>query len=266
MFSSILIANRGEIACRIIRTARRMGIRTIAVCSEADRRALHVDLADQFVTIGAAPAAESYLRAERIVEACREIGIPYLTLYAFSMENWERPEEEINALMALLKEFLIVKRQKLLDNEIRLETIGDVARLPDTVLQEIDATKQATAHCKKMTLVLALSYGARDEIVRAVRRVLDETKAGRLDGNELTPELFSTFLDTHSLPDPDLLIRTSGESRTSNFLQRQTAYSEIIFTDTLWPDFHKKNLLETLAQYAQRERRFGKTSDQIQEA
>jgi undecaprenyl diphosphate synthase len=202
---------------------------------------------------------------EEIVEACREIGIPYLTLYAFSMENWARPTEEIHALMALLKEFLVIKRNKLIQNGTRLETIGDLARLPEDVVREIDETKRQTASCSEMTLVLALSYGARDEIVRAVNGALKDAQAGRLEAGQLSETQFAQYLDTRHLPDPDLLIRTSGESRTSNFLQWQTAYAEIIFTDTLWPDFHKENLIKTLEQYAQRERRFGQTSDQVQE-
>lgn len=202
---------------------------------------------------------------EEIVEACREIGIPYLTLYAFSMENWARPTEEIHALMALLKEFLMIKRNKLIRNGIRLETIGDVARLPADVVRELEETKRQTALCQDMTLILALSYGARDEIVRAVNHVLEDRLKGRLETDRLTEQQFAQYLDTRHLPDPDLLIRTSGECRTSNFLQWQSAYAEIIFTDTLWPDFHKANLLQTLEQYAQRERRFGQTSDQVQE-
>lgn len=202
---------------------------------------------------------------EEIVEACREVGIPYLTLYAFSMENWARPTEEIHALMALLKEFLMIKRDKLLRNGVRLETIGDIARLPADVLRELEETRRQTAACQDMTLILALSYGARDEIVRAVNRVLQDRQTGHLETDRLTEQEFAQYLDTHDLPDPDLLIRTSGECRTSNFLQWQSAYAEIIFTETLWPDFHKENLLQTLEQYAQRERRFGQTSDQVQE-
>lgn len=202
---------------------------------------------------------------EEIVEACREIGVPYLTLYAFSMENWARPTEEVHALMALLKEFLLIKRNKLIKNGIRLETIGDLGRLPDDVVRELDETKRQTASCREMTLVLALSYGSRDEIVRAVNRVLQEAQAGRPETERLTEAEFAQYLDTRHIPDPDLLIRTSGECRTSNFLQWQAAYAEIIFTDTLWPDFHKENLIATLQQYARRERRFGQTSDQVQE-
>lgn len=200
---------------------------------------------------------------EEIIEVCRELGIPYLTLYAFSMENWARPKDEVDALMSLLKEFLQVKRKKLIDNEIRLETIGDTSRLPKDVLDILGETKRQTAHFDKMVLCLALSYGARDEIVRAVKKVLRDCGQGHLVSTDLCEDIFAEYLDTCFMPDPDLLIRTSGESRTSNFLLWQTAYSEFIFTDTLWPDFHKENLIDMLYQYQQRERRFGQTSDQL---
>ncbi len=216
------------------------------------------------------PRVEGHRRGsetvEEIVEASRDLGISYLTLYAFSMENWGRPDDEVAALMALLKEFLQIKRKKLIDNEIRLETIGDISRLPVDVRNVLDETKEQTAHLDKMVLCLALSYGARDEIVRAVKKVVAACNQGDLNADDLKPELFARYLDTHLMPEPDLLIRTSGESRTSNFLLWQTAYSEFIFTDTLWPDFHRENLVEMLKQYEQRERRFGQTSDQVQES
>jgi undecaprenyl diphosphate synthase len=201
---------------------------------------------------------------DEIVEECREIGIPYLTLYAFSMENWGRPQEEIDALMALLREFLITKRPKLLKNEIRMRSIGDISRLPESVLSELKKTEQETAACDKMTLVLALSYGGRDEIVRAVNRILAEKEKGSFVKPEITAADLAEHLDACDIPDPDLIIRTSGETRSSNFLLWQTAYAEFIFTETLWPDFHKDNLLSKLSQFQQRERRFGQTSDQIQ--
>ncbi len=214
------------------------------------------------------PRVEGHRRGsetvEEIIEACREIGVPYLTLYAFSMENWARPKEEVDALMSLLKEFLKIKRKKLIANEIRLETIGDTTRLPGDVLEVLNETKQQTAHLDKMTLCLALSYGARDEIVRTVRKIVADCQAGELKAEDITAELVNKKLDTCSLPDPDLLIRTSGESRTSNFLLWQTAYSEFIFTETLWPDFHRENLMDMLLEYQQRERRFGQTSDQLE--
>lgn len=200
---------------------------------------------------------------EEIVEACRELGIPYLTLYAFSMENWARPKNEIDALMALLREFLVMKRPKLIKNEIRLETIGDESRLPNSVLNELNETKRQTAHLNRMTLVLALSYGARDEITRAINQLLREKEQGTLKDDFISVEQLGQYLDTRSLPDPDLLIRTSGESRISNFLLWQVAYSELIFTETLWPDFHKEDFLKTLEDYQRRERRFGQTSDQL---
>lgn len=202
---------------------------------------------------------------EEIVEAARELEIPYLTLYAFSMENWARPQAEVTALMGLLKDFLLLKRKKLIDNEIRLETIGDISRLPEDVQQVLAETKAQTASLSKMTLVLALSYGARDEIVRGMKKVMAQIEAGQLDLDTFDSKQFGDYLDTSFMPDPDLMIRTSGEARTSNFLLWQTAYSEFVFTDTLWPDFHKENLEEVIQEYQQRERRFGQTSDQVQE-
>lgn len=201
---------------------------------------------------------------DEIVEECREIGIPFLTLYAFSMENWGRPQGEVDALMALLREFLITKRSKLVKNEIRLRSIGDISRLPESVLAELEKTEHETAAFDKMTLVLALSYGGRDEIVRAVNRIFEEKERGVFTQPSITESDLAAHLDACDIPDPDLIIRTSGETRSSNFLLWQTAYAEFIFTETLWPDFHKDNLLSMLSQYQQRERRFGQTSDQIQ--
>ncbi len=215
------------------------------------------------------PRIEGHRRGSEIVEeivtACREIGIPYLTLYAFSMENWGRPTTEIDALMSLLKEFLVIKRKKLIKNEIRFETIGDASRLPDPVREAIEETKQQTAHLNRMVLVLALSYGSRDEIIRGINQILTQKDKGEFKDDFISVDRFGRYLDTHSLPDPDLLIRTSGEHRISNFLLWQAAYSELMFTDTLWPDFHKEDLLHTLEEYQQRERRFGQTSDQLQD-
>ena len=200
---------------------------------------------------------------DEIVTACREIGVRYLTLYAFSMENWARPKDEIAALMLLLKEFLLSKREKLIKNEIRLLSIGDVERLPADVLSVLRETESMTSGFDKMHLVLALSYSARDEIVRAVHSILKEKESGQLKDSFISVENFSRYLDTTGIPDPDLLIRTSGEHRISNYLLWQSAYTELYFTDTNWPDFHKENLLLAIQEFQKRERRFGKTTDQI---
>lgn len=200
---------------------------------------------------------------DEIVTACRELGIRYLTLYAFSMENWARPKDEITALMALLKEFLIIKREKLLKNEIRLLSIGDIERLPPPVLQVLRETEEVTRPFDKMFLILALSYSARDEIVRAVHTLLKEKESGEFQDNFISVERFSEYLDTTSVPDPDLLIRTSGERRISNFLLWQSAYTELYFSETLWPDFGKEELFKAIKEYQSRERRFGRVSEQV---
>lgn len=200
-----------------------------------------------------------------VVEACREIGILYLTLYAFSVENWRRPASEVNALMHLLKNYLLKERENLLKNEIRLMAIGDLDRLPrevrETLFQVIEDTKEGG----KMTLILALSYGARWEIVRAALRIARDIRDGKIREEEITPEVFSNYLTTSPFPDPDLLIRTSGELRLSNFLLWQLAYTELYITPTLWPDFTREDLIEAIQDYQKRERRFGMTSDQISE-
>ena len=200
---------------------------------------------------------------DEVITAAREIGIRYVTLYAFSMENWNRPSHEIAGLMVLLKDFLVRKRQKLVSNEIRLEAIGDTNRLPSSVLKELEDTMVLTSGLSRMTLTLALSYSGRDEILRAVHRVMKDRASGRLQDDFLSAEQFASFLDTCETPDPDLLIRTSGEARISNFLLWQMAYTEIYFTETLWPDFGRRELLDAITEFQRRERRFGKTSEQL---
>jgi len=213
------------------------------------------------------PRIEGHRRGSEVVDeivtSCRDIGIRYLTLYAFSMENWARPKDEITALMELLKEFLISKREKLLKNEIRLVSIGDIERLPQNVLHVLRETEEITSHCDKMFLNLALSYSSRDEIVRAINELLKEKERGEFKDNFISVERFSAYLDTQGMPDPDLLIRTSGERRISNFLLWQCAYAELFFSETLWPEFNRDKLFEAIQEYQSRERRFGRTSEQI---
>jgi len=193
-----------------------------------------------------------------IVRASREIGIRILTLYAFSTENWQRPQTEIYALMALLKKFLISEQKEMLENNIRLNTIGQTERLPEDVRQELQKSMMLTKKNDGLILNLALSYGGRAEIVRAVTEIAIKAIDGRIDPDSITPDLVSKHLYTAEMPDPDLLIRTSGEMRISNFLLWQLAYTEICITDTLWPDFGKDEFMRILKNYQQRERRFGK--------
>jgi len=193
-----------------------------------------------------------------IVRTCREIGISILTLYAFSTENWQRPKTEVTALMTLLKNFLESEQKDMLDNNIRLNAIGQIERLPENVQQVLHKTMTLTKKNNGLMLNLALSYGGRDEIVRMVREIATKTKEGKIDPDLITPGLISDFLYTKGMPDPDLLIRTSGEMRISNFLLWQIAYTEIFVTETLWPDFSKQEFLQILKHYQRRERRFGK--------
>ena len=192
-----------------------------------------------------------------VVRTCREIGIRYLTLYAFSTENWQRPKSEVEALMGLLVRFLNSEKSELMENNIRLRMIGQLDRLPLKVQKALQETMKATEDNTAMTLILALSYGARAEIVRMVQSLAEKIKHGQIEPDSITAELVADNLYTREIPDPDLLIRTSGEMRISNFLLWQIAYSEIFVTPTLWPDFGKEELLEILKDFQTRERRFG---------
>jgi undecaprenyl diphosphate synthase len=200
----------------------------------------------------------------KVVEACRAIGISYLTLYAFSSENWSRPEKEVSALMTLLERYLKSEVKVMMKNNIRLLTIGDTSALPEKVRTVLGDTIRQTSGNTAMTLVLALNYGSHDEILEAVKKIVDEARLGKIDTADITEERFPEYLYTKGIPDPDLLIRTSGEYRLSNFLMWQMAYTEFYFTDTLWPDFREKQLIEGILEFQRRERRFGLTSDQLQ--
>ncbi len=197
-----------------------------------------------------------------VVECARELEIPYLTLYAFSTENWGRPPAEVGTLMALLKEFLVKELPELRRQGIRLRAIGEVSQLPAPVRKVLDATLNATAGAAAMTLTLALSYAGRNEIVRAARKLAAEAASGAVAPAAITEEDLAARLDTSGMPDPDLVIRTSGEIRISNFLLWQAAYAEFVFTDVLWPDFGKAELLGALDEYARRDRRFGLTGEE----
>ncbi len=193
-----------------------------------------------------------------MVAFCQEIGIQYLTLYAFSTENWERPAAEVSALMALLKKFIISERQEMADRDIRLNILGQLKRLPLDVQEEAVKTLEMTQNNQGMTLNLAISYGSREEVTAGVRALAEQVRNGRLDPQDITPDLISEHLYTAGMPDPDLIIRTSGEFRLSNFLMWQAAYSEIYITQTLWPDFNQEELISILRDYQKRDRRFGK--------
>jgi len=198
-----------------------------------------------------------------IVEACREIGIRYLTLYAFSSENWQRPAQEVTGLMSILKRYLESELPRMQKNDIRLVSIGDHNRLPDSVRAALENTVAATSSNSQLTLNLALSYGGRDELVRAVRKICHQCLGGELEPENISDVTISENLDTFGIPDPDLLIRTGGEARLSNFLLWQASYAEIYFTDVMWPDFRKEVFLQALTDYQVRERRFGRTGDQL---
>ena len=194
------------------------------------------------------------------VEGAAEIGIKFLTLYAFSSENWNRPEKEVNALMTLLVSAINKETKTLIDNNIRLFTIGDINKLPLKAQKELQEAIIKTKDNTRMTLVLALSYSGRGEIINAVHNIIKDGKKPE----EINEDTFQQYLTTKSVPDPELLIRTSGEYRISNFLLWQIAYSELYFTETLWPDFRRADLYKAILNYQTRERRFGKTTEQLQ--
>ena len=201
----------------------------------------------------------------KITEAASEIGIKYLTLYTFSTENWNRPQEEVDALMNLIVIAIERETADLIKNNVRLTMIGDFGRMPDFARRRLSKCMDDTAQCTGLTLVLALSYSSRWEITEAVRNIAAKVQAGSLAPDDITDDTISRNLSTADMPDPDLLIRTGGDFRVSNFLLWQIAYSEIYVTSTYWPDFTKDDFLDALEQFQSRERRFGLTSDQVQQ-
>ena len=192
-----------------------------------------------------------------VIRAAGEVGVKYLTLYAFSVENWNRPKDEVDTLMKYLARFLKNEIGELNRNNVRLEAIGQIWRLPEAVQEQLAKTRAALARNTGLTLVLALSYGSRTELVEAARSIAEKVKAGGLEPAEINERLVSEHLYTRHHPDPDLLIRTSGELRVSNFLLWQISYAEFVITPTLWPDFRKAQFFEALEEYARRHRRFG---------
>lgn len=197
------------------------------------------------------------------VEACAELGIKYLTLYAFSTENWKRPKSEVDALMSLLVSTIHSETKTLTENNIRLRTIGNTDVLPEKVKEQLQQAKNTTSGNSGLNLVLALSYGSRWEIINAIKKIASDIREDKVRIDEVNELIFSSYLDTAEIPDPELVIRTSGEYRVSNFLLWQIAYSELYFTPTLWPDFRRDHLYAAILSYQNRERRFGKTADQI---
>ncbi len=198
-----------------------------------------------------------------VVRSCREIGIKHLTLFALSTENLGRPQEEVSALMSLLEEYLSKELKELQKQGIRLTTIGEIEHLSATAKEKLLQAKDSTANNDRMILTLALSYGGRDEIIFAVKKIMQDIKGNKLKIKDINKDMFGGYLQTAGMPDPDLLIRTSGEYRISNFLLWQMAYTELYFTDVLWPDFKKEDLMQAIASYQKRERRFGLTSEQL---
>jgi len=198
-----------------------------------------------------------------VVEGAGEIGIKYLTLYAFSTENWSRPKEEVDALMGLLVHSISEETDELLKSNVRLQVIGDVKSLPNHVQAKLAWSIDKLKSSSGLTLVLALSYSSKWEIVEAVKKIAEQVKLGKVEPSEINCDTIDRFLNTSEIPDPELLIRTSGECRISNFLLWQIAYSELYFTPKLWPDFRKEDLFEAIYDFQNRERRFGKTSQQL---
>jgi undecaprenyl diphosphate synthase len=200
-----------------------------------------------------------------VIETAAELGIKYLTLYAFSTENWGRPDEEVSALMGIMVQSLNKETETLIKNNIRLKTIGDVDRLAPDVKERLFETIQLTSVCTGLNLVVALSYSSRWEIIEATRKISYNVKNGLLDAEKFGETDFENYLSTSGIPDPELMIRTSGELRISNFLLWQLAYTELYFTEILWPDFGKEEFYKAIIDFQKRERRFGKTSEQVLE-
>jgi undecaprenyl diphosphate synthase len=198
-----------------------------------------------------------------VVEACAEVGVKYLTLYAFSTENWNRPKDEVDALMELLVATISLETPNLNKNGVKLQAIGDIESLPKSCQEELQESINITAHNSKVTLILALSYSSKWEITNSVKQLAKDVQAGKLKAEDITSKMIEQNLTTKNYPDPELMIRTSGEHRISNFLLWQLAYAEFYFTEVLWPDFRKQEFFKAILSYQNRERRFGLTSEQL---
>lgn len=207
--------------------------------------------------------AEGVNSVNRITRLSSDLGIRYLTLYAFSTENWKRPQAEVDALMHLIGWTIRKETPDLVKNNVKIHLLGEIDRLPESVREDLEAGRQATAHCTGLNLMICLSYSSRWELTNATRRIAKKVKAGELSPDNITEDTIASELSTSGIPDPDLLIRTGGEHRISNFLLWQCAYSELYFTPVLWPDFDNDAFVDALLDYQNRERRFGMTSDQV---
>ncbi len=205
------------------------------------------------------------LALRRVLEGCLSVGVKYITVYAFSIENWNRSPEEVGGLMELFIEYCHNELSTLNDNNIRFRAIGKLDMLSSECYQKLKVTEEKTKGNTALTLVIAISYGSRWEITHAAKQIAEDVKSGNIQSEQIDETLFSNYLTTNFMPDPDLLIRTSGEYRISNYLLWQIAYTELYFTDVLWPDFTKEELYKAIADFQKRERRFGKTSEQINE-
>ena len=205
------------------------------------------------------------ISVREVAEGCAELGVECLTLYAFSTENWNRPKKEVNALMSLLVKTIRTETKTLMDNGIKLDAIGDRSMLPKDCIDELDEAMDITKDNDGMTLILALSYSAKWDIVNATRQIAAKAKSGEISVDQIDETMINNTLTTYKYPHPELMIRTSGEQRISNFLLWEIAYSELYFTEVLWPDFRKEDLYKAIIDYQSRERRFGKTSEQLSE-
>ncbi len=199
---------------------------------------------------------------EMLINECRDLDIKYLTLYVFSTENWKRPAFEVNNLMSLLNKYLTEKKDVLIKENVRLNIIGEIEKLPSKTVNLIKETIDQTKNNEKLILTLAVNYGARNEIITAIKILANDVLNGKIDVDSINENIFKNYLYTHNIPDPDLLIRTSGEYRLSNFLLWQCAYTEFWYTDVYWPDFKKKDLYEAIDNFSKRERRFGKVDNE----
>lgn len=208
--------------------------------------------------------AEGVSTVHRVTKLSSDLGVKYLTLYAFSTENWNRPKDEVDTLMYLIGWAIERELPELLENNVRIELLGDIDRIPEEARARLLYSKEATAHCTGLQLNMCLSYSSRWEITEAVRRISREVKEGRCDISDISEEMVAGHLTTAGIPDPDLLIRTGGEERISNYLLWQIAYSELYFTPVLWPDFSDEEYVDAIIDYQSRERRYGKTSEQVQ--
>lgn len=206
---------------------------------------------------------QGVISVKDVVEGCVEVGVKFVTLYAFSTENWHRPKDEVDALMQILISTINKETETLNKNKIKLNAIGNIESLPQECINDLNEAMSKTAHNEKCTLTLALSYSAKWEILEAAKKIAKSVKEGNLELNQITEDLFASKLTTVNIPDPELMIRTSGEHRISNYLLWQMAYTEFYFTDVLWPDFRRENFFEAIVDYQKRERRFGKISEQL---